>query len=119
MAILEILKALADETRLRILNLLHKETLCVCDLEEILKISQSNASRHLTKLKDARLVTSKKQAQWIYYRLDEQMLVRYSFLSELLSKELVDHPRCQMDLARLKKYRERGGGCEHTVKIPD
>lgn len=119
MDIVEILKALADATRVRIINLLHCETLCVCDLEEILKISQSNASRHVTKLKNAKLITGEKQAQWIYYRVDEKMLERYSFLKELLSQELAKHTQCQKDMARLKKYRERGGSCEHVVKIED
>ncbi|GMB00971.1 metalloregulator ArsR/SmtB family transcription factor [Pelosinus sp. IPA-1] len=117
MDIVEVLKALADETRIRILNILYKETLCVCDLEEILQISQSNASRHLTKLKNARLIIGEKQAQWVYYQVDEKILEKYSFLKELLAKELDKSPQCQKDLARLKKYRECGGSCERTVKI--
>ncbi len=115
----EVLKALADETRIRILNLLYKETLCVCDLEEILRISQSNASRHLTKLKNAKLIASEKQAQWVYYRVDEKILKTCSFFRELLEHELGKSPQYQKDLARLKKYRERGGCCERTVKIDD
>ena len=117
MEIVEVLKALADETRIRILNLLHKETLCVCDLEEILKLSQSNASRHLTKLKNAKLITSDKQAQWVYYRVDEKILAMYSFVKELLKQELGKNYQCQKDLVRLKRYREHSGGCEHNVKL--
>lgn len=119
MDIVEIFKALADETRTRILNLLYRETLCVCDLEEILKLSQSNASRHLTKLKNARLIIGEKQAQWVYYQVDEKIIEKYSFVKELLAKELDKSPQCQKDLARLRKYRELGGSCEHTVKIGD
>lgn len=119
MDIVEILKALADETRVRILNLLYSETLCVCDLEEILKLSQSNASRHVTKLKNAKLLISEKKAQWIYYRVDVKARERYPFLNELLSKELANDPQCQKDMVRLKKYRECGGDCEHVVKIED
>ncbi|TWH45613.1 metalloregulator ArsR/SmtB family transcription factor [Sporomusa sp. KB1] len=119
MDIVEILKALADETRIRILNLLYMETLCVCDLEEILKISQSNASRHMTKLKQVKLITGEKQAQWIYYRVNEKILEQYSFVKELLSKEMENDPQRQKDVARLKKYRELGGCCELAVKIVD
>lgn len=119
MDIVEVLKALADETRIRILNVLYKETLCVCDLEEILKLSQSNASRHLTKLKNARLIIGEKQAQWVYYRVDEKILARYLFVNELLLNELNKNPQFQKDVARLKKYRECGGSCEKTVKISD
>lgn len=119
MDIVGVLKALADETRIRILNLLYKETLCVCDIEEVLKISQSNASRHLTKLKNAKLITSEKKAQWVYYRVNEKIIKMYSFVGELLEQELGKNPQYQKDLARLKKYRECGGSCERTVKIDD
>ena len=119
MDVVEVLKALADETRIRILNVLYKETLCVCDLEEILKLSQSNASRHLTKLKNARLIIGEKQAQWVYYRVDKKILTKYSFVNELLAKELDKSPQCQKDFGRLKKYREGGGSCEKAVKIVD
>lgn len=113
----EVLKALADETRIRILNLLHKETLCVCELEEILQISQSNTSRHITKLKNAKLIISEKQAQWVYYCVDKNILEKYPFVYELLDKELDKSFRCQKDVERLKKYREGGGSCEKIAKI--
>jgi ArsR family transcriptional regulator len=116
--IVEIIKALADETRIRIMNLLYRDTFCVCDLEEILKLTQSNASRHITKLKQAKLIVGKKQAQWIYYRVDEKKLEQYAFIKELL-KELDNDPQCQKDLIRLKKYRDLGGSCEYSVKITD
>ncbi|TWH47130.1 ArsR family transcriptional regulator [Sporomusa sp. KB1] len=119
MEVIEILKALADETRIRILNLLYRDTLCVCDLEEILKLNQSNASRHITKLKQAKLIVGKKQAQWIYYRVNEKTLDRYSFVKELLNQELDNVPQCQKDLVRLKKYRGLGGCCELSVTIAD
>lgn len=119
MDIVEVLKALADETRIRILNVLHKEILCVCDLEEILELSQSNASRHLIKLKSTKLITSEKQAQWVYYRVDEKILEKYSFVKELLEKELVKSSQCQKDFTRLKKYKDLGGNCENTIKIND
>ncbi|MDF2564113.1 MAG: transcriptional regulator, ArsR family [Massilibacillus sp.] len=117
MDIVEVLKALADETRIRILNVLHKETLCVCDLEEILELSQSNASRHLIKLKSAKLITSEKQAQWVYYRVDEKILEKYSFVNELLAKELDKSPQCKKDFARMKKYKDLGGNCENSIQI--
>ena len=119
MEVVEIIKALSDVTRLRILNLLNQETLCVCDLEAVLQISQSNASRHLIKLRQARLISSEKQAQWVYYRLDEACMAKYPFVRELLDRELVKEPAGQRDTDRLKKYRAMGGGCERTVIIPD
>ncbi|HET6450728.1 MAG TPA: metalloregulator ArsR/SmtB family transcription factor, partial [Spirochaetia bacterium] len=62
MEVSDLLKALADTNRLRILNLLHEQTLCVCDLEAILELNQSNLSRHLSKLKQAGIVSARKEA---------------------------------------------------------
>jgi DNA-binding transcriptional ArsR family regulator len=63
------LKALSDETRLRIINLLYEKELCVCDIIETLGISQTKASRHLSYLKNAGLVSDRKHAQWVYYSI--------------------------------------------------
>ncbi|MEL7656514.1 MAG: metalloregulator ArsR/SmtB family transcription factor [Bacillota bacterium] len=119
MEVVKVIKALADETRIRMLNLLYKEPLCVCDLEEILEIAQSNASRHLTKLKSAKLIVGNKQAQWIYYRVDKKILARYPFTEELLCRGLDKSPQCQKDLVRLKRYQNRGGNCEADLKLDD
>ena len=67
----DVMKALADRNRLRILNLLQDGPLCVCDLEEALALNQSNLSRHLAKLKQAGLLKSKKEGLFIYYSLKE------------------------------------------------
>ena len=67
MYIEEILKALADPNRIRILNLLHNETLCVCDIESVLGLNQSNLSRHLAKLRQAGLVQSEKRGLFSHY----------------------------------------------------
>ncbi|OPX86801.1 MAG: HTH-type transcriptional repressor AseR [Pelotomaculum sp. PtaB.Bin104] len=67
--IVDILKALSDETRLRIINLLFEGELCVCDIMETLDITQAKASRHLGVLRRAGLVKDRKSAQWVYYTL--------------------------------------------------
>jgi len=67
-------RALADETRLQMLALIHKHSeLCVCDLENVLEISQSKASRHLRYLLNAGLVHDRREAVWIYYRIAENL----------------------------------------------
>lgn len=96
-----ILKAVADETRLRMLSLLKDRELCVCEIEEVLGIQQSNASRHLDKLRSAGLVCSEKRAQWVYYRLNEKTLQRYPFLSMIIQEEASKIPCCQQDALRL------------------
>jgi ArsR family transcriptional regulator len=62
-------KALADETRLRILGLLLTGEVCVCDIHESLKIPQSKASRHLAYLRRSGLVDTRRSGLWIHYRL--------------------------------------------------
>ena len=62
-------KALADETRLRILGLLLTGEVCVCDIHESLKIPQSKASRHLAYLRRSGLVETRRDGLWIHYRL--------------------------------------------------
>jgi ArsR family transcriptional regulator len=64
-------KALADETRLRILGLLLSGEVCVCHIHESLRIPQSKASRHLAYLRRAGLVETRREGVWIYYRLAE------------------------------------------------
>lgn len=77
----ECYKALGDKTRLKILALLKNEELCVCELVEILEMTQPSVSQHLRKLKNAKLVTERRQGQWVYYSLDGSL---YPFLEENL-----------------------------------
>jgi ArsR family transcriptional regulator len=119
MEIVDVLKALSDETRIRILNLLYQNKLCVCDLEEILSLSQSNASRHLSKLKNSTLISSEKQAQWVYFRMNDATLAQYPFLKEILEKELERCDVCRKDSKRLRQYLERGGSCSHKVILDE
>ena len=69
----EIFKALSEETRLTILSmLLNHGELCVCDVEAVLQISQSKASRHLRYLKNAGLVDDRREGVWVYYKIAEK-----------------------------------------------
>lgn len=62
-------KGLADRNRLRIINLLTVGELCGCDIQHVLKASQSNVSRHLTYLKNSGLVADRRNGYRVYYRL--------------------------------------------------
>lgn len=70
----EALKALAEPTRWRIVELLSCEELCVCHLAEDLDLAQPLVSHHLRALRDAGLVESEKHRQWTYYRLRREAL---------------------------------------------
>lgn len=112
MEIVQLLKALADETRLRILNLLNPGELCVCDIEEILNIQQSNASRHLNKLKVSGLIGSEKKSQWVYYHINNDCIAKYPFIAEILNEELYQNEVCRRDMKRLEQHKANGSSCE-------
>lgn len=63
--------ALADRTRRRILNLLRRQEICVCFLTEVLDISQPKISRHLAYLRNAEIVSARREGKWMYYRIIE------------------------------------------------
>ncbi len=65
----QLFKALTDETRLRILALLGRQELCVCQIVQTLGIGQSKASRHLAHLKNAGLVKDRRDGLWMHYSL--------------------------------------------------
>lgn len=97
----EIFKALSDENRLRILNLLVVKELCVCELEAVLGMSQSNVSRHLIKLKQAQIVISKKESQWVYYSINPQFIEKNNHLyAHILSQFKMD-PELKVDTENL------------------
>jgi ArsR family transcriptional regulator len=62
-------RALADSTRLRLLNLIADREICVCYFVEILRISQPKVSRHLAYLRRAGIVASRREGKWMHYRL--------------------------------------------------
>ena len=101
--LVELFKALADETRLRILNLLFERELCVCDVMAVLDVSQSKASRHLIALKRAGLLNDRREAQWMHYSLvpgKETLLIEELVLNRLRRDE-----RCIEDLRLLDDWR--------------
>ncbi len=71
-ALAQIFKALSEETRLQMMALLlQRAELCVCDLMEVLEITQSKASRHLRYLANAGLLADRRDGLWVYYRVAE------------------------------------------------
>ena len=66
-----VFKAMGDENRITILNLLHTGERCACRLQEALSISQPTLSHHMRILLDAQLVNARKDGKWIYYSLSE------------------------------------------------
>ena len=94
-------KALADETRLRILSLLTEGELCVCDLMELLKLPQSTVSRHLAYLKNAGWVEDRRAGVWMYYSIAGGGNDFQTDLIPLLQRHLVSVPAAAADRERL------------------
>lgn len=113
MELVEILKVLGDENRIRILNLLKDEELCVCEIESILELNQSNVSRHLTRLSSARLIKSYKKAQFVYYKINNETISNYGFIGEILKKEMNKIEQCKQDSRMLVLFKESNIDCEN------
>lgn len=64
-----ITKALADENRVRLLLALQRQELCACQLVELVRLAPSTVSKHMSILKQSRLVEARKKNRWVYYRL--------------------------------------------------
>lgn len=108
-ALENVFRALSDRTRLRILNLLRRRELCVCDLVSVLEVPQPTASRHLAYLRKAGLVLARKEGLWHYYRLAaSRSRFHESLLQCLATCEGVDR-ELKADLKQLK--RSNCGGC--------
>lgn len=68
---LQLFRALADRTRLRLLNLMGEDEVCVCYFVEVLKVNQPKISRHLAYLRRAGVVAARREGKWMHYRIVE------------------------------------------------
>lgn len=110
--LIQVMKALSDETRIRILNILRDGDLCVCELEVLLDINQSNASRHLNKLTNARILDYYKVAKYVYYKINKDTAAEYPFIRDIIENEAMKLKQCSIDYDRLKKYKNSNLSCE-------
>jgi ArsR family transcriptional regulator len=108
--IAECFKGLADQTRLRMLNLLFRGELCGCDIQFVLRLSQSNVSRHLAYLKRAGLVTDRRDGYRVFYRLRNSKGTGEALLFDYLRRALGSDPVAAKDLKELKRA-IREGAC--------
>jgi len=102
-------KALSDETRLRILNLLLERECCVCEVMQALEISQTRASRNLSALYDAGFLKLRKDGLWSLYSIDEEGTKEY--LSDVIAavqKALEGNEVIELDRERLQKAERVG-----------
>ena len=111
----EIYKALSDESRIRILNLLLQRELCVCEIEAVLSMSQTNVSRHLNKLRSAGIVIYSKKAQWVYYDLNQEFVDQNPHLYQHLKEQAKKEPQFIADLERLNSGKPQAELCGSPI----
>ena len=107
----KLFKALADETRLRILHLLCRRELCVCQIVDVLRIGQSKASRHLAHLRNAGLVNDRREGLWIHYSLAQPNGTLHERVTEWLKQAEDEVARGAADLEALGNLGECGDLC--------
>jgi len=97
-------KALSDCTRLRVINLLRAQSLCVGDLQQVLGLSQPLISRHLSVLRAADLVCTRRQGARVCYSLSRAPFLNYP-LGNFLSEIIPFFPELQADLQKLAELK--------------
>lgn len=98
--VVPVFAALADRTRLRLLNLMHGREVCVCYFVEILQQGQPKISRHLAYLRSAGLVEVRREGKWMHYRM-AGVEARVAAVVETALRAVAQDPEMQADLSRL------------------
>jgi ArsR family transcriptional regulator, arsenate/arsenite/antimonite-responsive transcriptional repressor len=96
-------KALADRTRLRIINLVDRDEICVCVLVEVLNISQPKISRHLAYLRRAKVVSNRRDGKWVHYKIVDPDDLNLANILRDIRELLRSDSQMQRDLARLNQ----------------
>ena len=110
--VVKAMKALSDETRLRIFNVLLERECCVCEVMQAQDISQTRASRNLGILHDAGFLKVRKEGLWSLYSVDRDgMKEYYPSLVDAVRKSLEDDEVAALDRKRLKTAERVGPGC--------
>jgi ArsR family transcriptional regulator len=110
-------KALSDETRLRILNILLERECCVCEVMQALDISQTRASRNLAALYDAGFLKLKKDGLWSLYSVNKDDMPEYlADMVHAVTKTLEGNKAVEMDRKRLEKAERVGPSCAERLR---
>lgn len=113
--ILNIFKALSEETRLRVLKLLDHGELCVCDIVAALDMIQPKVSFHLAVLKEAGLIKDRKQGKWVHYKIDDSDIFRRFLLLSTL--ERISAETVSEDIRRLKDFLKEKSEKSNVVSL--
>lgn len=102
--LIKIFHALSDETRLKIIKLLSKGELCVCEIVSALNMIQPKVSFHLGVLKDAEIVKMRRKGKWILYELNESDLFNRFLIMSVLEK--ISDKDIKSEMERLKYFKK-------------
>ena len=101
--LVKIFKALGDRNRLRIVKMLQRRSLCVCEITAILSLATPTVSKHLSILKEAGIIKDLKNGRWVEYSLNKDKMSPYLMgLFPLLSYWLEDDEQIKLDAERIK-----------------
>ena len=104
MEFMNVCKALSDENRIRVIMALKGKELCVCQIIKMLGLAPSTVSKHMWILKQAKIVKSRKEGRWIYYKLaEDKSKLDISALLKWISASLSDNEKIIKDSKELKK----------------
>lgn len=107
-SVAQLFKALGDETRLRIVALLSHGELCVCHLQDALRLPQPTASRHMAVLRSARVVEAQRKGSWVYYSLARQEDPLRQRQLRAVVREFARQTTLRKDVERLLRVRGPG-----------
>jgi ArsR family transcriptional regulator len=101
----KVFRALADETRLRILSLLRNGEVCVCHIQGGLQLPQPTISRHLAYLRKSGLVEARREGIWMHYKLADSASPIIETVLSATMHALTHAATTERDIARMKKER--------------
>ena len=120
---IRVFQALGDETRWRILQLVSREALCVCEIAEVLNMPQSSVSSHLQVIRKTGLLDSERCEKWIYYRLSKEYQPMFETMAERFGATAATDAVLAKDARRaLKRLARRADTCcpgpKELISIP-
>jgi ArsR family transcriptional regulator len=114
--LIKVYKALSDESRLRVLNLILQRECCVCEVMQALEISQSKASRILSALYDVGFLKYHKDGLWSVYSIDyDGMSISLKHIFEATRESFKSNKQMDIDKERLKETQRTGQHCKSKI----
>lgn len=107
----KIFKAIGDFSRIRIINLLLEERLCVSELSNIMQMSISAISRHLSRLNLVGIIDDNQEAQWVYYEISNDFAEKNQELLDYVKKVSARDSTMMDDVIRMRRYKQSAFCC--------